>query len=83
MKKLIAGIAVGILLGSLPVVFALSTFSDVPSDAWYASAVYSLRDKGIIGGYKEDNTFRPGNPVTRGEIAVMLNKLLMYLEKAN
>ena len=28
--------------------------------------------EGIIVGYKDDNTFRPDNEVTRGQVAVML-----------
>ena len=34
------------------------TFSDVPADAWYYSAVSSLCEKGIMAGY-EDGSFKP------------------------
>lgn len=38
-------------------------FDDVPVDAWFASAVCTAKAEGIVGGY-DDNTFRPGEPVT-------------------
>lgn len=50
-------------------------FSDVPKDKPYASAVYELAERGIIGGY-EDGTFKPGSSITRGQAAAIIAKLL-------
>lgn len=45
-------------------------FDDV-GDAWYSKAVNFAADRGYITGY-EDGTFRPENPITRSEFAVIL-----------
>jgi uncharacterized repeat protein (TIGR02543 family)/uncharacterized repeat protein (TIGR01451 family) len=49
---------------------AISTFSDVPFDAWFSEAISTLADLGIIIGYG-DGTFRPNNPITRAEFATL------------
>ena len=49
----------------------LSQFSDVGSGAYYASAVSWASANGIVNGYG-DGTFRPGNPITREQMAVMM-----------
>lgn len=46
------------------------SFSDVPSDAWYAKAVNTLSSLGMLGGYP-DGTFRPDAPITRAEFAAI------------
>ncbi|MBB6729438.1 S-layer homology domain-containing protein [Cohnella zeiphila] len=48
-----------------------SPFSDVPSNAWYAGAVNAAKQYGLIQG-ASDGAFRPGEPVTREEAAVMI-----------
>ena len=48
-------------------------FSDVAKDAWYAQAVYQMRQAGILGGY-EDGTFLPTRNITRQEAATALAK---------
>jgi polyhydroxybutyrate depolymerase len=42
-------------------------FSDVPTDAWYKTAVCSLAGQGVISGF-EDGTFRPTQTVQGGEV---------------
>lgn len=49
-------------------------FDDV-GDAWYSKAVNFAADRGYITGY-EDGTFRPENPITRAEFAVILGNYL-------
>ncbi|MEW6574022.1 MAG: S-layer homology domain-containing protein [Bacillota bacterium] len=44
---------------------------DVAPDAWYAGAVATLKEKGIITGYP-DGTLRPERPVTRLEAVVLV-----------
>ncbi|WP_274364662.1 S-layer homology domain-containing protein [Paenibacillus thermotolerans] len=36
-------------------------------------------DLGIVTGFKEDNTFRPGEPVTRAQIATFLSRADQYI----
>ncbi len=47
------------------------TFQDVPRDYPFYGYIETAYDHGIIGGYP-DGTFRPSNPITRGQIAKML-----------
>jgi hypothetical protein len=41
--------------------------TDVPPDSPYYTAIMALLARGVISGYA-DHTFRPANPVTRGQI---------------
>ena len=52
-----------------------AAFSDVPSDSWYAPAVSAIAGLGLLEGY-QDGTFRPDQPITRGEAAQALSHLL-------
>ena len=49
------------------------SFNDVDPGAWYAGYLNALGP--IASGYP-DGTFRPSQPITRGETAIMLNKAL-------
>ncbi|HEY7563824.1 MAG TPA: PQQ-dependent sugar dehydrogenase [Acidimicrobiia bacterium] len=51
------------------------TFSDVPAGQWYTGHVERLAQLGITTGYP-DGTYRPTNPVSRGEMAVFLMRAL-------
>ena len=53
-------------------------FPDVPNDAWYAKAVETVNDMGLMLGY-EDGTFRPNDKLTRAEAATILVRLLEVL----
>jgi hypothetical protein len=48
------------------------SFSDVPVGSTFYSFVECLACRGIISGYA-DGTFRPGNEITRGQIAKMVS----------
>ncbi len=48
------------------------TFTDVPPDNTFYTHVRCLACRGIISGYA-DGTFRPNNPVTRGQLAKMVS----------
>ena len=53
-----------------------SPFADDADIADYAkSAVYSLKDSGIISGYA-DGTFRPDGSITRAEAATLIHNIL-------
>jgi hypothetical protein len=79
MKKTLSLIVVGVLLGSAVTFAATEVFSDVPENAWYSSSVNNLSEKGIIQGYS-DGTFGPTNNVNRAELAVMLDRVLQYVD---
>lgn len=81
MKKFFLVLSLGIAIGVATAFASAKIFSDVPSNAWYAGAVQSLSEKGIISGYSDD-TYRPKNYVNRAELAMMIDNLLKYL-KAN
>ena len=51
------------------------SFSDVPSTAWYYDEVMGAAGFGWLSGYS-DGTFRPNNPITRAEVAVIVNRML-------
>lgn len=50
-------------------------FTDVPESHWAFKAIEDLADMGIINGY-EDGTFKPDAPVTRAEVASMLDRYI-------
>lgn len=69
----------GLLLGVAGTGIAASLngsdiFTDVPRGAYYDTAVGSLNKAGIITGYG-DGTFGPDDYVTRGQVAVMIQRL--------
>ncbi len=51
------------------------SFSDCAPAKWYYSAVETALERGVAG---EGDTFRPEEPITRREMAVMLVKALGY-----
>jgi len=51
-----------------------SGFSDVPSTAYYADAVGTLKDLGVVSG--DGRRFRPDDSVTRQDAMVMLQKAM-------
>ena len=61
--------------------FDKEPFSDIPYGKWYTNAVSYCYDMKYVGGY-EDNTFRPDRPMTRAEMAAIMNQMLKLTEKA-
>lgn len=75
MKKVLSLVLViAMVLSSMSFAFA-GTFTDVTGD--YEDAVNALSALGVISGYGDD-TFRPGNTLTRAELAVLLVQSLGY-----
>lgn len=68
MKKIIGILLIILVVNSI----AFASFSDVGSNN-YIEAIDSLVKEGIINGY-DDNTFRPGNNITRAEMIKILVK---------
>lgn len=72
-------VALGIITGAAaPMVMiapanAQATFPDVPSSYWATPFIQELANRGIITGFP-DGSFRPEEPVTRAQFAVMVGK---------
>jgi hypothetical protein len=50
-------------------------FSDVSASYWAHDTIGKLSGQGYISGYP-DGTFRPGKPITRAEVAAIMDKVL-------
>ncbi|MFC5589096.1 S-layer homology domain-containing protein [Sporosarcina soli] len=50
-----------------------SSFTDIKKEDPYYAAVITLAEQGVFSGYS-DGTFRPANPLTRAQMAVMVSK---------
>jgi hypothetical protein len=59
-------------LGLAPVA-GNAAYADVASSDWYASVVATASEYGLISGY-EDKTFRPNQPISRAEAAIILSR---------
>jgi hypothetical protein len=57
------------------------TFSDVPPDHTFYANIRCLACRGVLGGYS-DGTFRPGNNITRGQIAKIVSNAAGFSEPA-
>jgi hypothetical protein len=58
-------------------VYRVSRFSDVPVSQWYFAAVEWAAEQGIVSG-KGGGLFDPNAPVTREQMAIMLNNYITY-----
>lgn len=52
-------------------------FKDVDSGSFASGYIQSAAEKSIISGY-QDGTFKPDNKVTRGEMALLINRAFGY-----
>lgn len=52
----------------------MPTFTDVPADHPHADGIVWAAEQGLVAGY-DDGTFRPSEPVTRGQLATILRRL--------
>ena len=57
----------------------MATFKDTQGH-WAEKHIEKLKKAGIVNGH-EDSTFRPDEPITRAEAAVMMANVLTYLGK--
>lgn len=62
-------------VSSLTNVKAASLFSDVPKTHWAAATIYDFANAGYMKGY-EDGSFKPNQPTTRGEAAVIMARTM-------
>lgn len=56
-------------------------FKDVPKDHWAAEAVCKLASDEIVKGYP-DGTYRGDRPVTRYELAVALERFVVFMQES-
>lgn len=76
-RKLVVALALLALL-AVPVTYVVAsdTFTDVPTNAFYHNSVNAVANAGITVGCNSAGTrYCPGDPVTRGQMAVFLDKL--------
>lgn len=68
--------AVTVLLRALDMPLApyQADFRDVDANAWYANAVGTAAELGLVSGYP-DGSFRPSAEVKRAEVAALLHKV--------
>jgi glycerophosphoryl diester phosphodiesterase len=55
----------------------MASFKDVKASDWFATSVSLAAQFGLVGGY-EDLTFRPDAPISRQEMAVMIDRALHF-----
>jgi len=51
-------------------------FPDVSGDRWSAGHIQRVKDAGWLKGFDDDGTFRPDQPVTREQMAVILARFM-------
>ena len=56
-----------------------TTFRDVPATHPQAGAIQYATERGLVSGYTDGN-FRPNEPVTRGELAILFYKRFPFLK---
>ncbi|MCG7337148.1 S-layer homology domain-containing protein [Sporosarcina sp. ACRSM] len=59
--------------GEKPLEKERTSFTDIQKEDSYYAAVVTLAEQGVFSGYS-DGTFRPANPLTRAQMAVMVSK---------
>ncbi|NOU91866.1 multifunctional 2',3'-cyclic-nucleotide 2'-phosphodiesterase/5'-nucleotidase/3'-nucleotidase [Paenibacillus sp. LMG 31456] len=57
-------------------------FNDISDKDWFKGVVAAAYDAKLLTGY-EDGTFRPNQPITREELAVLMNNALRYAKLSN
>ncbi len=70
MKKITVSLIVVCLMFA-PLAYAASSFKDVKPGTWYYDYVMKASEMGIIDGFK-DGTFKPGDTVTRAQLAKVI-----------
>ena len=74
MKRIVAVLLMLLLLAVSACAVNESAYRDVPAGAWYAEAVQSLREAGVMNGVG-DNRFDPEGVFTRAQLATVLYRL--------
>lgn len=69
-----------VLAGALPLQSTAAAFSDIPGNAWYKTAVYSLAEQSILSG-TGNSKFSPDETLTRAAFVTMLAKTTLTAEE--
>lgn len=57
---------------------AAASYSDVGDGEWFADAIATAADAGLVNGYR-DGSFKPNERITRGQMDVILSRALDYV----
>ena len=79
MKKLVALVAVAVLVAFAAPALAANPFMDVPMNHWAYDAISQLSAQGIVSGYP-DGTFKGNAPMTRYEMASIVARALAVVD---
>ena len=79
MKKIVALVAVAVLVAFAAPALAANPFMDVPMNSWAYDAVSQLSASGIVSGYP-DGTFKGNQPMTRYEMASIVARALATVD---
>ena len=60
----------------------VSPFADVPANTWYSGAVAWAAEKGVVAGVG-NNKFDPNTPISREQMAVMMNAYVKWTGKVH
>ncbi len=75
MKRITAVILVMLLMLAMPACAVSETgYNDVPADAWYAQAVQSMKESGLMNGVGDDR-FDPEGVFNRAQLATVLYRM--------
>lgn len=72
-RGIVIGLVLGVMLTLGGVAVADGIFSDVGPDNTHAAGIQWAFENGLIEGF-DDGTFRPGQAVTRGQLASILER---------
>ncbi|NDO45660.1 S-layer homology domain-containing protein [Clostridium sp. MD294] len=77
MKKWVAYLLAGAMVSSTTTAWA-SNYTDIGGH-WAESAIMTWSDRNVLSGYND--LFRPNDIITRGEMAVILDRIMYYTQK--
>ena len=81
MKKISSLIlTLAIMVQTIPVFASNNQYVDIENH-WAKNAIEQWSDYGIINGY--NHQFRPSDSITRGEMAVIIDRIMAYEQKAS
>ncbi len=75
-RRVLTGICVMMLIMACSLGVSAASFSDI-NGHWAQQNIEIWTENGIIRGYT-DGTFKPNNPITRGEMATLIDRLLKF-----
>lgn len=59
----------------------ITQFTDVPVSSFASGYIQSAAEKSIVASITQDKMFKPNQPITRGEMALVINVAFGYQEK--